>query len=183
MIGNYPARAAELYPATQTQADVIFAVDAVTTDERAGRYFGADLLSHQILPVAVLVTNRSRHRVIVRPGDVLMHLGDTVIDPLPPRLVAGLASGEGTEPDSAFARYFDGLSFKETMVEPGESYHGVMFFALPESAMGGVGGYTTIPVFSTGGLQLVAEVRDMETRNRLRFGPFSLSLPPGNDDP
>jgi hypothetical protein len=163
---NYPPRAADLYPLSQTTNGITVAVDGVADEERASRLFGADLPSLQVLPVALIVTNSGTHRVILRPGDVLAHQGTQVVDPLPPSAVASLTSG-------GLADYYDRVAFKETMVAPGESYHGVLFFAVPPSVQVG-GEYSSLPVFAGGGLQLIIAAHDMETRARLHFGPFSV---------
>jgi hypothetical protein len=171
---EYPKRDADLYPLSQSQEGISVAVDEVTRAGRADRYFGTDLTRHDILPLAVIVSNNGAHRVAVKPADVLMHEGTEVIDPLPMDVVIARAGEQG-------AKHFEGLTFKETVLPPGGSYEGVMFFPVPQAKKWD-SRYTALPIYNPGSLQVIVSARDLDTQARYHFGPFSLSAP-GEDDP
>lgn len=165
----YPPRAAELYPLSQTSDGISVAVDEVRTPARSQRYFGADLPERDVLPVTVIISNYSTHSVALRPADVLLRKGREVLDPLPAPAAAAVARANGQA-----AIYFQGLAFKETVLTPGQSYHGTVFFILPyELRTPEVP--PDLPVFLTDGrLQVLVAARDLATQARLRFGPFTL---------
>src|SRR5882757_9947027 len=75
-----PEREADLYPLSQTRAQITIAIDEIANTERGWRYFGADLTSEGILPVVVVVTNYGMDRVVVRPSDILAHRGVEIVD-------------------------------------------------------------------------------------------------------
>jgi hypothetical protein len=170
---KYPHREADLYPLSQSQEGISVAVDEVTRAGRADRYFGADLTRRDILPLAVIVSNNGTHRVTVKPADVLLHLGTEVIDPLPMDVVAGRAGDH--------AKYFDELTFKETVLPPGGSYEGVMFFPVPQARRSDTR-FTALPIYNPSYLQVIVSARDLDTQARYHFGPFSLTEP-GDEDP
>jgi hypothetical protein len=173
---EYPQRQADLFPLSETKEGISVAIDEVRSGERANRYFGTDLTRREILPVAVVISNNSQHRVMLKPGDVLLHEGSDVIDPLPTQAVVALAEGERSleaKTQSEVAQYFHELSFKETVLTPGDSYHGIMFFPLPQAKKSDRN-FSALPLFAEGRLQVIVGARDMETQTRLRFGPFSL---------
>lgn len=172
---EFPQREADLYPLSQTQEGVSVAIDEVRSGARADRYFGADLPDRDILPVAVIVSNNGPHAVQLKPSDVLLHEGMQVIDPLPTESVMALVSASGTEA----RKYFDGLSFKPTVVSPGGSYEGIMFFPMPKKVDRN---FSVLPLFDTR-LQVVVGARDMESQVRYHFGPYSLEPLHDDDDP
>jgi hypothetical protein len=176
---EYPQREADLYPLSQSQDGISVAVDEVTRAGRADRYFGTDLARRNILPLAVVVSNNGAHRVTIRPADVLLHQGTEVIDPLPMDVVIARASGH--DPQSRVAKYFDGLAFKETVLPPGGSYEGVMFFPVPQARKAD-SRFTALPLFTPSGLQVIVGARDLDTQTRYRFGPFTLTAP-GEEEP
>jgi hypothetical protein len=179
---QYPTREADLYPLSQTREGVSVAVDEVRSGARSDRYFGADLTRQEILPVAVIVSNNGPHRVVLKPGDVLLHEGSEVIDPLPTEQVIALARGDRalqSKTQSEVAQYFDSLAFKETVLTPGESYKGVMFFPMP-AVKKADRNFSALPLFADSRLQVIVGARDMETQTRYHFGPFSLT--PLKDD-
>lgn len=174
---EYPQREADLYPLSQTVDGLSVAIDEVRSGQRVDRYFGADLTRRDILPVAVVVSNNSTHRVTITPADVLLHKGSDVIDPLPIQEVIEVARDEHalmSSSETDVARYFDSLALKETVLQPGESYRGVLFFLLPRPKKKDEN-YSFLPLFNPSSLQVVVGARDMDTRERYHFGPFSLA--------
>jgi hypothetical protein len=170
---TYLSRAAELYPLSQTARGVSVAVDGFTRRARAQRYFGADLPGSAVLPVTVIISNYSTHSVAVTPADVLLCRGREVVDPLPIQVAAAVASGATS---GETARYFEGLALKDTVLPPGQSYHGTVFFILPERSRAEPP--PQLPVFLTDDrLQVLVAARDLSTQARLHFGPFALPSP------
>jgi hypothetical protein len=171
----YPPRAAELYPLSQTSHDVSVAVDGLSSRARSMRYFGANLPGSAILPVTVIISNYSDHTVVLTPADVLLQLGQEVIDPLPARSVAAVASGARSleaRVRGEAVQYFEGLALKDTVLTPGASYHGTVFFIVPPLRPAPE---PELPVFLTDSrLQVLVGARDLSTQSRLRFGPFAL---------
>lgn len=177
---RYAPRSAELYPLSQTQGGISVAVDEFRTPARSERYFLADLPGYDVLPVSVIISNYSTHSVVLRPADVLLHQGNEVYDPLPAPAAAAVVREAHGMLAGHVENYFDGLAFKEQVLTPGESYHGVMFFILPPEAKRPEA-HPQLPVFLTDGrMQVVVAARDLSTQARLRFGPFT--LPPLKDD-
>lgn len=175
----YPDRAADLYPLSQTIEGVSVAVDAVE-GTRTRRYFGEGLLARRILPVTVVVSNLSSHEVHLGPEDVLLWQGQEVIDPVPAPVVARLTQPlAGGRAIREAERYFEGLGFHETVLSPGQSYHGVMFFLLPPPSSRRVP-YSSLPVFVPDSRLQVQVAARATTLTRLRFGPFA--LPAGEED-
>lgn len=173
---QYPQREADLYPLSQTQDGISVAIDEVTSAQRSERYFGADLTRRNILPLAIIVSNNSGHRITVAPADVLLYLGVRVIDPLPLGEVVATAQEEHAMESSQgdAEKYFDSLALKQTVLPPGASYTGVMFFSLPRPRKED-SNFTVLPLFTQSRLQLMIGAKDLYTRTRYHFGPFSLA--------
>jgi hypothetical protein len=176
-----PEREADLYPLSQTRAGVTIAIDEIGTVERAERYFGADLIREGILPVAVLVSNYGKDRVIVKPSDVLLHRGREIVDPLPLETVIEMAKRQRwflrSKTEEQIDSFFESVVFRETALLPNDSYQGVMFFPAPKSRRSQDAHFTALSLFREGGPKIRVGVTDMETHERTHFGPFSLSLP------
>jgi hypothetical protein len=176
-----PEREADLYPLSQTKAGVTIAIDEIKTVARAERYFGADLIKEGIVPVAVLVSNYGENRVIVKPSDVLLHRGKEVVDPLPVEIVIATAKSQRwflrSKTEERIDSFFESLVFRETALLPDETYQGVMFFPAPKPRRTQDTYFTALSLFREGGPKIRVGVTDTETRDRLHFGPFSLSRP------
>lgn len=174
-----PQREADLYPLSQTRADVTVAIDEIRSPERVERYFGANLLRERILPIAIIVSNNAQHQVSVKPSDILLHRGAEIVDPLPVETVVAMAKDQHwflrarTEKD--VERYFDGLAFKETTLPPGETYQGVMFFSIPQPERSEDTFFRILKLFRESGMKIRVGARDLDSRSRIHFGPFSLS--------
>lgn len=176
-----PQRDADLYPLSQTKAGVTIAIDEVRSAARAERYFGANLIKGGILPVSVVVSNHSAHRVVVKPSDILLHRNKEVIDPLPLEMVVAMAKSEhgflGAKTEQPIDRFFADLAFKETILLPNDTYHGVMFFADPTPERRSDRFFTILRVFREGGPKIRVAVTNLDSNERVHFGPFSLSAP------
>jgi hypothetical protein len=176
-----PQREADMYPLSQTKAGVTIAIDEIKSVARAERYFGADLIREGILPVAVLVSNYGANRVIVKPSDVLLQRGREIIDPLPFEIVVAMAKSQRwflrSKTEERIDSFFESLMFRETALLPDESYQGLMFFPIPEPPKSQDAYFTALSLFREGGPKVRVGVTDLETHERLHFGPFSLSPP------
>lgn len=176
-----PPRDADLYPVSQTRAGVTIAIDEVRDAARAERYFGADLLKEGILPVSVIVSNYSEHRVVVKPSDILLHRDRGVVDPLPLEMVVATAKSEHgslhAKAGQPIEKFFESIAFRETVLLPRETYRGVMFFAVskPEKQADTV--FTLLRAFREGAPKLRVAVTNLDSSERVHFGPFSLTPP------
>lgn len=181
-----PQREADLYPYSQTKAGISIAIDEVRDAARAERYFGADLIKVGILPLAVVVSNYSDHRIVVKPSDILLHRGAEIIDPLPVEIVVALAKAQRwflrARTEERIDSFFESMSFRETALLPNETYQGVMFFSTPRPQRTRSTFFTVLSLFREGGPKIRVGVTDLETLDRLHFGPFSLSVPGGTVD-
>jgi hypothetical protein len=175
-ISPLPARHADLYPLSMTRAGATVAVDQITTPERGARYFGADLASRDILPVLVTVSAHGETAYRVGPANLLLHRRTAVIDALPVEEVVNALSraqrlGRGTR--EQFERYLVEVSFAETIVKPGETYQGMLFF--PVAAERQDRRRLSWMVLHQGEARLTFVATNAETGERVRFGPFRLS--------
>lgn len=181
---SLPQHEADLYPVAQRQGGIAVAIDAMRDPARANRYFGADLLKEGILPVSVVVSNSGKHRVLVKPSDILLYRGNEIIDPLPVEMVAAAAKRQHGSLRSTTARevdrFFEKTTFKEAILGPGETHRGVIFFVLPEPQGRRDRFFTSWSVFREGAVRMRIGLTDTETGERLLFGPFSLSNPLGS---
>lgn len=176
-----PEYGADLYPGSQTRSGVTVAVDEMGAAERVERLFGADLIKEGVLPVNVVISNFGKQRLIVKPSDVLLHKGKEVIDPVPVEMVMALAkrqktflrSSTGEEVD----KYFKENTFKETTLFQGETYRGVMFFAVPQPKRWSDRFFTTWSVYRDGGPKVRVGVTNMDSGDRVLFAPFPVKLP------
>jgi hypothetical protein len=174
-----PVRAADLYPLSGAEDGVTVAVDQIAEVARVERYFGADLLAEGILPVQIVVSNRGQRHVAVRPEDVLLVRDSRIVDPLRILDVTTVLKRRGLgvtrETKREIDAFFESLAFKETVVAPGESYHGILFFDAPPRAGYGRSRFRLLDLYLPRALELRLAVTDLETGDRLRFGPFVLS--------
>ena len=173
-----PLRDADLYPLAHAKAGVAVAVDEIADSQRAERYFGVDLLAKGILPVQIVVSNHGEHRVSIRPVDVLLLRGRQVVDPRRVGKVADLLRERGLwireETAQRIDEFFESVAFQETVVAPGETYQGVMFFDAPLPSPYRSRYFRLVALFPDSRLKLHLAVTDLESGDRLRFGPFGL---------
>lgn len=176
-----PQREADLYPLSQTRAGVTVAIDEIRSPGRAARYFGANLIGEGVLPLAVIVSNYSGRPVSVKPSDILLHRGKEIVDPLPLEMVTAIAKEQHaflrSRTEKQVERYFEQVAFKETVVSPGDTYQGVMFFPVPRQQRDSDRFFTMLSLFRDGGPKVRIGVTDPDTRTRRHYGPFSLSIP------
>lgn len=176
-----PLRDADLYPNSYTNGAVTVAVDEIEDAERSKHYFGVDLTKKGILPVIVVISNHSDTQYNVHPSNILLRRGSHIIDPLPLSIVTTLAAEDrGGLPRAAleqFKSYFAGIGFSETVLNPYESYQGVIFFQLgkKKSRDDDDSFFRTISLFMEGRMKLHVVLTDRHSKQRRQFGPFSLS--------
>jgi hypothetical protein len=175
-----PQREADLYPTSQSEVGITIAIDEIKDAARAERYFGANLVKAGILPLLVVVSNYGEHRVIVKPSDVLLHRGSEIIDPLPIEIVSAVAKSERwfmrSNTEEMVDDFFEDLAFRETVLLPNDTYQGVLFFSTPKPQKTENAYFTMLSLFREGGPRVRVGVTDLETRERLHFGPFPLSV-------
>jgi hypothetical protein len=174
-----PLREADLYPLSQTRAGITAAVDEITSADRAKDYFGVDLIKEGLLPINIIVSNHGEHRFTIKPSDVLLLRGKEVIDPVPTEMVAGIAKrgfwGITEKTAQRIDGFFVNLALKEAVLIPGETYQGVLFFRAIKGETEENRFFTIMRLFREGGLRLQVAITDLETNERVHFGPFVLS--------
>jgi len=172
-----PMRDAELYPRSRTERNISVAAQAFSDPSRVRAYFGTNLLAYNVLPIEVTVSNHGDQPIRVEPSEILLMHGEEVVDPLPVGIVAQLPIRDRWFVSSAARRqlreFYDALSFKEATVASGSTYHGVMFFGVPEPRSPIEKALHVWQPFSMPELYLTVAVED-ENGAPLRFGPFGL---------
>lgn len=173
-----PEREADVYPHADACGGLAVAVDAIDEPRRVERYFGTDLREEGLLPVLVIVSNHGERRVEVSPADLLLFGDAEVVDPLPLdfvlRAVEARAFRVREETAAELERFYRALAFRGTVVAPGESYQGVLFFDVaperPESRLDRF--FRVARLFPEPALRMHVRVTELEGGERLRFGPF-----------
>lgn len=140
------------------------AVDPISNPERVRQYFGADLTKEDILPVNIIMTNHGEDAFLVKPQDVLLLEGDSVVDPL--TLEQAGKSVKGGE------KRMEELAFQEKVIPPTGSYQGMLLFKIKKRESGL---YARVEKFFTDGLSLRIVVTDRDSGERITFGPYSLA--------
>lgn len=159
-----PLRNADVYPDAQTIAGLTVAVDEISNSDRVRHYFGTDLTDDDILPVNVVVSNHGDDRFLIRPADILMMEGNSVIDAMPLDEVRELVKDRG--------RPVADLAMQETVVPPLGNYQGILFFKIKRTDPGL---YAKVEKIFTGRLSMRVVVTNQDSGERIRFGPYSLS--------
>jgi hypothetical protein len=176
-----PQYGADLYPLSQTKAGITVAIDEIRGPERAERFFGTDLIREGIFPVNVVISNYSKQRVTVKPSDILLYRGKEIIDPLPIEMVAATAKRQHgflrSSTEGEVNKFFESSTFKEAVLMPNESYRGVVFFA-PPVVKGFVDRwFRKLSAYNEGGPRVRMGVTNLDSGDRVLFGPFSVALP------
>lgn len=176
-----PQYGADLYPLSQTRAGITVAVDEIRGAERAERFFGSDLIREGIFPVNVVISNFSKQRVTVKPSDILLYRGKEIIDPLPLEMVVATAKRQhgflSSSTEGEVNKFFESSTFKEAVVMPNESYRGVVFFAPPKTKGIVDRWFRRLSVYNEAGPRVRMGVTNLDSGDRLLFGPFSIALP------
>ena len=179
-IVELPVRNADLFPLHQEVGQYAVAVDEIVDPERAQMFFGVDLIERGILPVSITVSNNGTKRLLLKPSDIMLRRGSTVIDPLPVEFVSELAQSSrrlNKETRQLVAAYFRHIVFAETLLARGDTYQGVLFFR-------GVSGegdriertmFRAISLYQQGALRMDVAVTVFDGGERIRFGPFPLT--------
>jgi hypothetical protein len=176
-----PQRDADLYPLSQTRQGVSVAIDEITSSDRAASYFGADLVQVGVIPLVVVISNNGTHRIDVKPADVLLTRGTQIIDPLRLETVVAMAKKQHgfvrATTQKSVAEYFEGVAFNEMVLPPGATYQGVMFFPIPRKEASSDSLFMAMTLFRESGMWILVGARDLDTGNRVHFGPFAVSSP------
>jgi hypothetical protein len=178
-----PLRDADLYPESQTKAGIAVAVDELTYPERAKQYFGIDLIKEEVLPINIIVSNHGQGRYVIKPSDVLLMHGKEVVDPMPVKSVEAAICNEYGRISHEKARtvdaYFGKVMLQEAVVVPNGNYQGVIFLKAERRKGDGSGtdeqSSNMIQLLREGRLKIRVAVTDLETSERIHFGPFSLT--------
>ena len=183
VIVEMPEREADLYPLSQTKEGVTVAVDEITNPDRSMQYFGIDMFEHGIVPINVVISNHTDRRQLISPSDILLLRGrNSVVDPLPIQTVSGLVNRDYWDLDpntqEQINEHFEELSLQETVLVPDQVYQGVLFFqaAKPDKYKSSDRYFTVMSLYSGGTLSLKVSVADLDTRERMHFGPFPVSV-------
>ncbi len=168
-----PARDADLYPFSETRSGVSVAVIGITDPKQTVNHFGTDLIAEDILPVHFIVSNHSAKRQLVGPSDVLVTKGQEIIEPLPIEIVAATVK-KHTEDSEEIDKFLSSIVLNETVVAPGETYHGVLFFEVPVPPLFKGSNFRVLSPFQVATLKTYVAVTNTETRERTHFGPFGL---------
>lgn len=176
-----PRYGADLYPSSQSKAGVTIAVDEIRTAQRAERYFGSNLISQGILPVNVVISNYSSQRVTMKSSDIILHQWKEVLDPMPLELVVAAAKREHGRVNSAAERqvdnFFQRSAFRDPVLLPNDTYNGVVYFALPEKKQPGTAWFRSFSAYPSGQVNVRVGVTNLDTGERLVFGPLMVGLP------
>lgn len=177
-----PERSADLYPLSETSAGVTVAIDEIDDPRRSENFFGVDLTRHGILPVNVIVSNRGEHKVQVTPSDVVLLKGKSMSDPVPMQLVSDVIKREyglhGFPAEQELEQFVGRLALTKRVVPPGDNTHGVLFFSVTQPQSDQERVLTVMELFREGGLTAKVAVTELDSGERLHFGPFSLSYTP-----
>jgi hypothetical protein len=127
-----------------------------------------------------VASNYSDHRVNVKPSDVLLYKGNEVIDPLPLEFVLAAAKRRQgflrAKTEKQIDIFFNEVAFRETVLLPDETYQGVLFFPSPKPERTEDSFFKAYSLFREAGPRIRVAVTDLDTRDRLHFGPFSAFL-------
>jgi len=174
VVVQLPLRAADLYPLSQTQGPITVAIDEISDAGRAEQYFGVDLIKRGILPINITVSNHGEDRYTVKPADILLRRHTEVIDPLPIELIAALAKDSAGCCSEQIDDYFNQLAFADTVLSPQDSYQGVLFFPASRETPEQDSLFRALTLFNED-LKLDVVATNLNTHQRIAFGPFSLS--------
>ncbi len=174
-----PEREADMYPLSQTKEGLTIAIDEIRNAPRAQRYFGANLINAGILPISVVVSNYGKHRLVVKPSDVLLQRGRDIVDPLPIQAVIAVAQDQHwflhKHTREKVDTFFHSVVFKEAVLLPNDTYQGVMFFSVPKPKRQEDRFFSVWSLYAESGPRMRVGVTDLDEQGRLHFGPFSLS--------
>lgn len=173
-----PRRDADLYPLAQNKEGITVAVDQITDAARAKQYFGADLFPEGIVPINVVFSNHSGRRLLVKPSDILMQRSTSIVDPIPAAAAAEIAKRNyrrlKSRTEQQIDEYFEELTLRETVLVPEQTYQGVLFFQATRPDERHDRFFTVMNLFRQGALRVQIGVTDLETHQRLHFGPFPI---------
>lgn len=182
-IVEMPQREADLYPLSETKDGITVAVDEITNTERSMQYFGVDMFKHGIVPVNVVISNHTGRKQLVSPVDVLLLRGrQAVIDPLPIQRITNLVNRDYWYFDertyNQLSEYFNDLTMQEMVLMPNDVYQGVLFFKAVDldKAYRDDSNFNVTRLYPKSSLNIKVSVADLETRERMHFGPFPISV-------
>ena len=74
-------------------------------------------------------------------------------------------------------KFFEGSTFKEAVLAPMESYRGVVFFSQPPQKGLVDRWFRKMSVYNEGGPKVRLGVTNLDSGDRMLFGPFTVTLP------
>lgn len=183
VIVEMPEREADLYPLSQTKDGITVAVDEITNVDRSMQYFGIDMFKHGIVPINVVISNHTQRKQLVNPADILLLRGrNAVVDPLPIQNITSLVNRDYWYFDeytlNQVNEHFGELTLQEMVLMPNQVYQGVLFYqaAKPDNDYESSRYFTVMSLYRKGALNIQVGIADLETHERVRFGPFPISV-------
>jgi len=183
VIVEIPERHADLYPLSQTKEGITVAVDEITSSQRSLQYFGVDMFKYGIVPVNVVIANNTGRKQLINPADVLLLRGrNSVIDPLPLSSITNLVHHDYWYLDLRTQKkindHFDEMTLQEMVLMPDQVYQGVLFFQAtkPDKDYKESRYFTVMSLYRKGSLNMKVSIADLETRERMHFGPFPIAV-------
>ena len=174
-----PRHEADLYPHSESKQNVTVAIDEISSKDRVVSYFGADLTKDGILPVNIIISNNGSQRFELRPSDILLRRGSLVIDPIPlervTKIVIKRSGRHSKKTEKQIEQYFSDLFFKESILEPKDTFDGVMFFYTARKKEETDPEFSNLKIFKGGELRLEVAITSHQSNERIHFGPFALS--------
>ena len=144
---KFVVRKAEEYPAHQKAEDVTIAAETFATDSVCRQVFEyKDLVSRGILPVLIVVENRSKSAIEIDSRTILLILAESKLQPMELPQLYGLLKKKPSNislplpipkisgTDSKFS-LIEGKSFETKRIPPGLSDYGFVFYHLPRKDM------------------------------------------------
>jgi hypothetical protein len=172
-------READLYPVSQTRDGITVAVDPLASPARTEQYFATDLRGAGILPVHVIVSNHSPHRLAIGPADVLLVREQVVIDPLPVETVIGTVKRQhkGASADRDIEQYVARTAFQPSDVAPGATVRGLLYFPVSAKDAPPPDRYWSVGhLLRVNDLSVRVGLTDADTKERVRFGPLPVVM-------
>jgi hypothetical protein len=118
-----PLRGADLYPREQNKNGLIVAADDYYDEDKSMKSFGVNFAEKNILVLEIIISNKSDDSYEIKSNEVLLLKGNQIIYPL---MAAEVSS------DEQIREYLNVVEFKDMVINPGETGHGLIYFRLPE---------------------------------------------------
>jgi hypothetical protein len=111
----------------------------------------------------------------------MLYRGKEVIDPVPVEMVMSIAKRQKSflraSTQEEVDKYFAEAMFKETALQPSETYRGVMFFAVPGPKRLMDRLFTSWSVYRDDAPKMRMGLTNLDSGERMLFSPFPITLP------